>query len=30
MADGLESSWIAEACARSLAEHRPVRVSEVR
>ena len=30
MADGLESSWIAEACARSLAEHRPVLVSEVR
>ena len=30
LADGLESSWIAEACARSLAEHRPVRLDEVR
>lgn len=30
MADGLESSWIAEACTRSLTEHRPVRVEEVR
>ncbi len=30
MADGLESSWIAEACTRSLAEHRPVLVDEVR
>ena len=30
LADGLESSWIAEACARSLVEHRPVRLDEVR
>jgi myo-inositol 2-dehydrogenase/D-chiro-inositol 1-dehydrogenase len=27
--DGLEASWLAEACARSLAEHRPVRRSEL-
>ena len=30
VADGLEADWIAEACARSLAEHRPVRIEEVR
>lgn len=28
--DGLEASWIAEACTRSRLEHRPVRLSEVR
>jgi myo-inositol 2-dehydrogenase/D-chiro-inositol 1-dehydrogenase len=28
--DGLEASWIAEACARSLREHRPVRLDDVR
>ena len=30
VADGLEASWIAEACTRSRREHRPVRLSEVR
>ncbi|MER7571276.1 Gfo/Idh/MocA family oxidoreductase [Streptomyces sp. NPDC126514] len=30
VADALEAGWIAEACARSLHEHRPVTVSEVR
>ena len=30
IADGLEASWVAEACTRSWREHRPVRVSEVR
>jgi myo-inositol 2-dehydrogenase/D-chiro-inositol 1-dehydrogenase len=30
VADGLEADWIAEACARSLIEHRPVRIEEVR
>ncbi|WP_375432696.1 Gfo/Idh/MocA family oxidoreductase [uncultured Friedmanniella sp.] len=30
LADGLEASWIAEACTRSLHERRPVRVDEVR
>ncbi|MFF8946874.1 Gfo/Idh/MocA family oxidoreductase [Streptomyces sp. NPDC014864] len=30
VADALEASWIAEACTRSLHEHRPVRVGEVR
>jgi myo-inositol 2-dehydrogenase / D-chiro-inositol 1-dehydrogenase len=30
VADGLEADWIAEACARSVKEHRPVRVEEVR
>ncbi len=30
VADALEASWIAEACALSLREHRPVRVDEVR
>jgi myo-inositol 2-dehydrogenase/D-chiro-inositol 1-dehydrogenase len=30
VADGLEADWIAEACARSLREHRPVRIEEVR
>ena len=28
--DGLEASWIAEACTRSRREHRPVRLDEVR
>jgi myo-inositol 2-dehydrogenase/D-chiro-inositol 1-dehydrogenase len=28
--DALEAGWIAEACTRSLREHRPVRVAEVR
>jgi myo-inositol 2-dehydrogenase/D-chiro-inositol 1-dehydrogenase len=30
VADGLEAGWIAEACTRSAAEHRPVRIDEVR
>ena len=30
VADGLEADWIAEACAQSLKEHRPVRIEEVR
>jgi myo-inositol 2-dehydrogenase/D-chiro-inositol 1-dehydrogenase len=30
VADAVEAGWIAEACALSLLEHRPVRVSEVR
>jgi myo-inositol 2-dehydrogenase/D-chiro-inositol 1-dehydrogenase len=30
IADALETGWIAEACTLSLAEHRPVRVDEVR
>ena len=30
VADGLEASWIAEACTRSLHEHRPIRLSDVR
>jgi myo-inositol 2-dehydrogenase/D-chiro-inositol 1-dehydrogenase len=30
VSDGLEASWIAEACARSLQEHRPVSLAEVR
>jgi myo-inositol 2-dehydrogenase / D-chiro-inositol 1-dehydrogenase len=30
VADGLEAGWIAEACVRSAAEHRPVRIDEVR
>jgi myo-inositol 2-dehydrogenase/D-chiro-inositol 1-dehydrogenase len=30
VADALEANWIAEACALSLREHRPVRVDEVR
>lgn len=30
VADGIEASWIAEACALSLAEHRPVRLTELR
>ena len=30
VADGLEADWIAEACARSVREHRPVRIDEVR
>jgi myo-inositol 2-dehydrogenase / D-chiro-inositol 1-dehydrogenase len=28
--DALETGWVAEAAALSLAEHRPVRVDEVR
>ena len=28
--DGLAADWIAEACAKSLTEHRPVRIEEVR
>ncbi|HYP44441.1 MAG TPA: Gfo/Idh/MocA family oxidoreductase [Propionibacteriaceae bacterium] len=30
VSDGLAASWIAEACSRSLHEHRPVRLDEVR
>jgi myo-inositol 2-dehydrogenase/D-chiro-inositol 1-dehydrogenase len=30
IADAVEAGWIAEACTRSLAEHRPVPMSEVR
>jgi len=30
VADGLEADWIAEACTKSLKEHRPVRIDEVR
>ncbi|GAA0664412.1 Gfo/Idh/MocA family oxidoreductase [Streptomyces thermospinosisporus] len=30
VADALEAGWIAEACTLSLAEHRPVRIEEVR
>jgi myo-inositol 2-dehydrogenase / D-chiro-inositol 1-dehydrogenase len=30
VADAVEASWIAEACTLSLAEHRPVRLDEVR
>ena len=30
VADALEAGWIAEACTLSLAEHRPVRLDEVR
>ena len=30
VADGLEADWIAEACAKSQKEHRPVRIEEVR
>ncbi|GAA2631112.1 Gfo/Idh/MocA family protein [Paractinoplanes durhamensis] len=30
VADGLEADWIAEACTRSAAERRPVRIEEVR
>jgi myo-inositol 2-dehydrogenase/D-chiro-inositol 1-dehydrogenase len=30
VADALEADWIAEACARSLQERRPVRIEEVR
>src|SRR5215831_10241583 len=30
VADAVEASWIAEACTRSLREHRPVRLDEVR
>jgi len=28
--DGLEASWIAEACSTSLREHRPVRLDDIR
>jgi myo-inositol 2-dehydrogenase/D-chiro-inositol 1-dehydrogenase len=30
VADGLEADWIAEACTKSVKEHRPVRIDEVR
>jgi myo-inositol 2-dehydrogenase / D-chiro-inositol 1-dehydrogenase len=30
VADGLEASWVAEACTRSSREHRPVTLSEIR
>ncbi|MFB7337688.1 Gfo/Idh/MocA family oxidoreductase [Streptomyces adustus] len=30
VADALEAGWVAEACALSLREHRPVRIDEVR
>jgi len=30
VADGVEADWIAEACAKSWREHRPVRIGEVR
>ena len=30
VADGLEASWVAEACTRSWREHRPVRLDELR
>ena len=30
VADAVEASWVAEACTLSLAEHRPVRLEEVR
>ncbi len=30
VADAVEAGWIAEACTRSRAEHRPVRMTEVR
>ena len=30
VADGLKADWIAEACAKSMKEHRPVRIEEVR
>jgi myo-inositol 2-dehydrogenase/D-chiro-inositol 1-dehydrogenase len=30
VADAVEAGWIAEACTRSLHEHRPVTMSEVR
>ena len=30
VADALETGWVAEACTRSLREHRPVRMEEVR
>jgi myo-inositol 2-dehydrogenase / D-chiro-inositol 1-dehydrogenase len=30
IADALETGWVAEACATSLKEHRPVRIEEVR
>jgi myo-inositol 2-dehydrogenase/D-chiro-inositol 1-dehydrogenase len=30
IADGLEASWVAEACARSSREHRPVSLREIR
>ena len=30
MREGLEASWVAEACARSRREHRPIRLDELR
>jgi myo-inositol 2-dehydrogenase / D-chiro-inositol 1-dehydrogenase len=30
IADAIETGWVAEACTRSLHEHRPVRIDEVR
>jgi myo-inositol 2-dehydrogenase/D-chiro-inositol 1-dehydrogenase len=30
VADGLEADWIAEACAKSMTDRRPVRIEEVR
>jgi myo-inositol 2-dehydrogenase/D-chiro-inositol 1-dehydrogenase len=30
IADGLEASWVAEACTRSWRDHRPVRLDEIR
>jgi myo-inositol 2-dehydrogenase/D-chiro-inositol 1-dehydrogenase len=30
LTDGLEASWIAEACTRSLQEHRPITLDEIR
>ncbi len=30
IADALETGWVAEACTRSLQQHRPVRIDEVR
>src|ERR687893_555283 len=30
IADALETGWVAEACTRSLKQHRPVRIEEVR
>jgi myo-inositol 2-dehydrogenase/D-chiro-inositol 1-dehydrogenase len=30
VADAVEVGWIAEACTRSMREHRPIRMTEVR
>jgi myo-inositol 2-dehydrogenase/D-chiro-inositol 1-dehydrogenase len=30
ISDAVETGWVAEACALSLREHRPVRIEEVR